>query len=85
MHVTSYTISISYVIITKQIINGLVENGYNYMKQSVAMGNKMADPLGNHGDNAETNSVEKAHISLVKYCDTYLRQKEAGLFSIKLI
>ena len=58
-----------------QIVNSLTERGYQLTKTAVALCHNVADTSAHRHT---TDATINAHLSLAKYCDHFLRQKEAG-------
>ena len=67
MHLTE-----SGLMLLLQIINGLAEKGYHFLKASVSTATKLEET----DQYPDMKAIAEAHLSLTKYCDGFLREKE---------
>ena len=60
-----------------QIVNSLIETGYQHLKKSVSFANQ-EEESSRDLIAADLSGANKAHMALVLYCDNFLRQREDG-------
>lgn len=61
-----------------QVVNSLIETGYQRLKRSVAFARQEEEALGDAATPSDLSGANDAHMALVLFCDNFLRQTEDG-------